>query len=210
MAVVFTPGEIRQKYDQAAAWYDRVEGILEILGIGRLRRELLRRAPGEALEVAAGTGKSFQHYPRMRRITAVDLSPGMLRVARRRASRLKLEVAFLGADAEALPFPDRRFDTVVSCLSVCTFPDPVAALREMARVCRADGRMLFLEHGRSDRERIGRWQDRHADGHARHLGCHWNRAPLDLVRQAGVTVTVARRTLWGIFHVIEARPGPRP
>lgn len=204
MAASFTSGEIRQKYDRAAAWYDRAEGALEVLGVGRLRRELLRRASGKVLEVAAGTGKSFRHYPRGCRVVAGDLSAGMLRIARERADGL--EVTLLGADVAALPFPDGRFDTVASCLSLCTYPDPAAALREMRRVCRAEGRMLFLEHGRSDRARIGRWQDRRADGHANCLGCHWNREPLELVRQAGLRVIAARRTFFGVFHVIEAAP----
>jgi ubiquinone/menaquinone biosynthesis C-methylase UbiE len=109
-------------------------------------------------------------------------------------------------DAESLAFPDHTFDTVVSSLTVCTFADPVAALREMARVCRADGRILLLEHGRSDREWLGRWQDRRADRHAKALGCRWNREALELIRQAGLAVIAARRVFFGIFHVVEAKP----
>ena len=114
-------------------------------------------------------------------------------------------------DAESLAFPSHTFDTVVSALTVCTFANPVAALREMARVCRADGRLLLLEHGRSDREWLGRWQDRRADRHAKTLGCRWNREPLELVRQAGLGVIAARRVFFGIFHVLEVKPtSPAP
>jgi hypothetical protein len=78
----------------------------------------------------------------------------------------------------------------------------------MARVCRTDGRVLLLEHGRSDREWLGRWQDRREDSFAKQLGCHWNRKPLDLVRKAGLKINNSRRVFFGIFHHIEAVPGP--
>ena len=198
--------EIRQKYNTFAPWYDLLEGIPELLGLRKLRRELLQRASGSVLEVAAGTGKNFHYYPQTCEITAVDLSPAMLKRARRRADRLGLPIPFLIMDGEALAFPDQSFDTVVSSLTLCTFPDPIAALREMARVCRVDGRILLLEHGRSDREWLGRWQDRRADRHAKPLGCRWNREPLDLVRQAELTLITSRRYFGGVFHLIEATP----
>ncbi len=79
-------------------------------------------------------------------------------------------------------------------------------LREVARVCKADGRILLLEHGRSDREWLGSWQDRRADRHAEKLGYRWNREPLDLARQAGLNLIAAQRIFFGIFHVLEAQP----
>lgn len=131
----------------------------------------------------------------------------MLSVTRKRAAKLSLDVSFLLADAEALPFPEKSFDTVVSSLTTCTFPNPVAALREMARVCLPQGRILLLEHGRSNREWLGRLQDRRADRHARQLGCHWNREPLELVQEASLNVVEAQRVFFGIFHEIQAEPG---
>jgi ubiquinone/menaquinone biosynthesis C-methylase UbiE len=208
MAATFTSQEISQKYDQFARWYDWVEGIPDLLGISRLRRRLLRRASGKVLEVAAGTGKNLKFYHSDCRIIALDLSLEMLNIARKRATKLALNISFVLGDSEALPFPDKSFDTVVSSLSACTFPNPVAALREMARVCRSDGKILLLEHGRSDREWLARFQDRHADQFAKPLGCHWNREPLNLVRQAGLGINEARRTFFGILHQIEAVPGP--
>lgn len=203
--------EIRQKYEKFAHWYDLIDGIPEVLGVRRLRRRLLQRASGRVLEIAAGTGRNLRHYPKHSTITAVDFSLAMLKVARIRADRLGLTIPFLVMDAENLAFHDRCFDTIVSSLTVCTFPDPSAALREMARVCRPNSRILLLEHGRSDVEWLGRWQDRRADRHAKALGCRWNREPLDLVRQAGLTLIAAQRTFFGIFHLLEAlSPGPTP
>jgi ubiquinone/menaquinone biosynthesis C-methylase UbiE len=140
------------------------------------------------------------HYPDGARVTAVDLSPAMLRKARRRGARRASVM-----DAGLLALPGAAFDTVVSTLGTCTFPDPVAAIREMRRVCRPGGRILLLEHGRSSHPRVAAYQDRTAPGHAKYLGCWWNRDPLETVRLAGVEPYATRRMLLGIVHVIEAR-----
>lgn len=195
-------------YNRFARWYDWVEGIPDLLGVSRLRRILLRRASGRVLEVAVGTGKNLPSYPSDCRITGLDVSSEMLNVARKRARELSMNVSFLLGDAETLPFRDRSFDTVVSSLSTCTFPNPVSALREMARICKPTGRVLLLEHGRSDRERLGHWQDRHEDSFAKQLGCHWNREPLELVRLAALKLYNSRRVFFGVFHQIEAVPEP--
>ncbi len=200
----FTTEEIKQKYDERASEYALFERVREILGVVKLKRRLLRRAFGDVLEVAVGTGANLPHYPRGCRITAVDASPVMLKMSEERAGKLGLDVAFRLADAEALGFPDASFDTVVSSLSLCTFPDPVAALGEMERVRRPDGRILLLQHGRSDVGWLGRLQDRSEEAHAEQLGCHWNREPLELLRRAGLRPTSARRAFLGIFHEIEA------
>jgi ubiquinone/menaquinone biosynthesis C-methylase UbiE len=207
MAVKFTSQEISRKYDGFARWYDWIEGIADLLGVRRLRRSLLERASGRVLEVAVGTGKNFHHYPPDCRMTAVDVSSEMLNVARKRAAKISVDTSFSLADAEALPFADGCFDTVVSSLSACTFPNPAGSFQEMARVCRTDGKILLLEHGRSDRDWLGRWQDRHADQFAKPVGCHWNREPLELAKQAGLKIIKSRRSFFGIFHQIEAEPG---
>ena len=198
--------EIRQKYEKFARWYDLMEGVPEVLGVRRLRHRLLQRASGKVLEIAVGTGRNLRYYPKTCKITAVEFSEAMLEVARNKAARLGLTIPVLVMDGEALAFTDQCFDTVVSSLSLCTFPDPTTALREMARVCRADGRILLLEHGRSDREWLGRWQDRRADRHAKALGCRWNREPLDLVRRAGLKLVTTQRLFFGIMHLLEAMP----
>jgi ubiquinone/menaquinone biosynthesis C-methylase UbiE len=201
-----TTEEIQHQYNAFAPWYDVVEGLPELLGVRHLRRALLQRASGTTLEVAVGTGKSLRYYPPSCQLTAVDVSVAMLRIARQRAARLGLCATFHVMDAEHLAFPDQYFDTVVDTLALCTFPDPLAVLREMARTCKPEGRLLLLEHGRSDRDWLGKRQDRWAERHAKKLGCWWNREPLALVQQAGLRVIAARRTFFGIFHVMEARP----
>jgi ubiquinone/menaquinone biosynthesis C-methylase UbiE len=209
MAVRLTIPEVSQKYDRFARWYDWVEGVPDLLGVSRLRRRLLRRTYGRVLEVAVGTGRNLPYYRPGCRIIAVDLSREMLNVARRRAATLSMDISFLVGDAEALPFSDHSFDTVVSSLSTCTFPEPVIALQEFARVCRTGGKILLLEHGRSDREWLGRFQDRRADRFAKQLGCHWNREPLELTKSAGLKMVKSQRSFFGVFHRIEAETGAR-
>jgi ubiquinone/menaquinone biosynthesis C-methylase UbiE len=206
MGVEFTSQEISEKYNQFARWYDWIEGIPDLLGLSKFRQRLLRRASGNVLEIAVGTGKNLKFYRRGSRVIALDLSREMLNVARKRAAKLSIEVSFLVADAEALPFSDKSFDTIISTLSSCTFPNPVSAFREMARVCKPSGRMLLLEHGRSNRERLARFQDRHADQFAKPLGCHWNREPHAIAREAGLKILNAQRLFFGVFHLIEATP----
>lgn len=199
--------EIRRKYDKLARAYALINPIEEIMmGTRKRRRALLQKSSGKVLEIAAGGGANFPCYHLDCDITAIDFSPAMLDIARKKAAKSGLNVKFLVMDAESLEFPDNSFDTVVSSLTLCTFPDPITALREMARVCRRDGQILLLEHGRSDREWLGRWQDRNAEKHAKHVNCNWNREPLELVKEAGLKVMESNRYVFGMLHAIVAKP----
>jgi ubiquinone/menaquinone biosynthesis C-methylase UbiE len=190
--------DLQSKWDRASRWYDLAVVPLEVLIFRRLRSRLVKSAVGRVLEVAAGTGSNLTHYPSGVDIVTVDLSPAMLAKARARGAS---KVAVV--DAGRLAFREGSFDTVVSTFGTCTFPDPVEAIREMRRVCRPGGRILLLEHGRSNRPGIAAWQDRRAEKYAAHLGCWWNREPLENARRAGLEPRVATRTFLGMVHVIQ-------
>lgn len=203
--------EVRSAYDRFAPWYDLLEAVPDrLLGVARLRRALAQRARGRVLEVAVGTGRNLRYHPSGHDLTAVDLSPGMLDRARERAGELHRPVRLALMDTERLGFRDGSFDTVLDSLALCTYPDPVRALREMSRVCRPGGRVLLLEHGRSERDLLGRWQERHDRLLVESVGCHWAREPRHLAEEAGLGVTSVDRRLLGIFQLIEAKPAPRP
>ncbi len=198
--------EITQSYNKHARWYDILEQIPEFLGVNRIRKKLFRKASGKVLEVAAGTGNNLSHYPKNCKLTLIDLSAAMLEIASQKARKQGLEVSIREMDAERLEFPDNTFDTVVDSLSLCTLTQPVQALQEMARVCRPSGRILLLEHGRSSREGLARWQDRRAVNHAKRFGCNWNRDILSLVGEANLEIASSRQYFFGVFHAIQVKP----
>ncbi len=199
-------GRIQKQYNAFAKWYDLTDGLAGYLGLRRLRRRLLAKASGTVLEIAVGTGLNLPRYQHDMDLTAIDLSQEMLARARKKAAKLKMHIDFAIMDGELLGFPDSHFDIVVESLTLCTFPDPVVALREMERVVKPGGRILLLEHGRSDRPRLGRYQDRRAAKHAQVLSCNWNREPQELVAQAGLRIKSAQRSFFGIFHLLEVEP----
>ena len=169
-------------HDRTAPAYRRSAWVREtVFGVGQLRRQLFAQATGQVLDVGCGYGANFAYLPNAAQITGVDFSPVMLELARTHAAQLGRDVTLVAGDAEALDFPDASFDTVISALSTCSFQHPITALQEMQRVCKADGQILLLEHGRSTWEWIGRYQDHYVDAMIAQGGCHWNHEPQHLV-----------------------------
>ena len=197
--------EIRAAYAECAQWVDRFDWLNRRL-TGRYRRRLFGGADGRVLDVACGTGANFPYLPHTAALVGVDISPEMLAKARDRLERLEVEGTLEQMDAQALEFDEDSFDTVISSLSTCTFPDPVVAIEEMARVCKPLGRILLLEHGRSDFRPLARFQDWRADAHYATAGCRWNQEPLELVSNVGLPVREASTHVLGIITLIETHP----
>ena len=122
-------------------------------------------------------------------VVALDPSPVLLRLANKRISDALVSVSLLQASAEQLPLADAAFDTVVMTWTLCSIPDPVAALSEMRRVLKPGGQLLFVEHGLSPEPGVARWQRwltpcwSHIGG-----GCHLNRKTDDLIGAAGFSL----------------------
>lgn len=180
-----------------ASCYDRALKASEENGLGDLRRALLTAARGRVVEIGAGTGVNLDLYgEEVEDLTLVEPDPHMGAKLRERlagravgpdpspsnagdmtaAGPAPPPARLVSAPAEAIPFPDGAFDTAVATLVLCTVPDPVAAIAELARVLKPAGRLLFIEHVRSASRGSARWQDRFekpwrfmADG------CHCNR-----------------------------------
>jgi ubiquinone/menaquinone biosynthesis C-methylase UbiE len=203
-----TATQIQNAYDEIASQYEkRVWFDQHILGVARLKKKLLSKASGKILEVACGIGSNIPFLPVGSEVTAVDLSPRMLEVAKENATKHGLNIHLAVMDAEHLDFPDGSFDTVVSTLSTCTFPNPIKALQEIQRVCRPNGLILLLEHGHSSIPWLANYQDRNEYQHYEdHAGCRWNQDPLDLIQSAGIKVLRSKRDILGMFHSIEAIP----
>ena len=181
--------QVRRRYDEMARNW-RMLGIIDwLIMVKRLRKQHFAKASGAVLDVGCGTGENFEFLTGAGPITALDLSTEMVEEASRRAGQLRREVSLLAGDAQRLPFPDDRFDTVVSAFSSCTFPDYAAAFREMDRVTRPGGRILLLEHGRSSVGLIARRQDRNLERVCERSACRNNRDVLADLAQAGLEPT---------------------
>jgi ubiquinone/menaquinone biosynthesis C-methylase UbiE len=169
----------------AAALYDRILAPYEKSWFGDRRRHLLQKAGGTVLEIGGGTGVNLPCYSGVERVVFTDPDRHMLRQATRKLDRAGVPVCFSQAVAEALPFADNSFDTVVATLVFCTVESPRKSLEEIRRVMRPEGRMLLLEHIIGEGARA-KWQNRLTPVWSRiAIGCHLNRDTVTQVRKAG-------------------------
>lgn len=174
-----------------AAMYDRMMARTERDGLSARRAALLTQATGDVLEIGGGTGANLTHYGEgVASLTVAEPEAPMARRLQAHIAERRPGTRLVQAPAEQLPFDDDSFDTVVSTLVLCTVGDQPRALRELRRVLRPGGRLLFIEHVRSDDPRLAKWQDRLLGLNVRMgHGCHCNRATLDGIRAAGFQVT---------------------
>ncbi len=153
----------------------------------KTRVEALAPARGRVIEIGFGSGLNLAHYPdRVESITGVEPNEGMRDRAERRIAASRILVEIVAGRAESLPSPDSSFDTAVSTLTLCSVADPGRVLGELYRVLREDGRLLILEHGRSEEPRVARWQNRlNPIQKIVGCGCNLNRPIQSLVESAG-------------------------
>ena len=168
--------------------------------------------PANPLPTPTRTGRNFVYYPKGTKLTATDCSPAMVEVARSKAGECEASsVDVRVEDVQArkgMGFKSGSFDTVVDTFGLCSYEDPVAALREMARVCkRGDqrGRILLIEHGRSESHAwLTNILDKHARPHAAKWGCYWNRDIVGIVKEAGLTIVQRHEFHFGTTQLIVA------
>jgi ubiquinone/menaquinone biosynthesis C-methylase UbiE len=190
--------------------YDRyllptlIDLLCGIKPVQRQRAKLVPRAQGRVLEIGIGTGRNLPFYDKTRLSELYGLDPAlqMHPKARERMHAAGIEVEMLDLPAEKIPMPDASFDTVVTTFTLCTIPDAVAALREMRRVLKPGGRLLFCEHCNAPDASVHQWQNRLTPLWKPIAGgCHLNRDIPALLREGG-------------FHIEDMEqlylPGPRP
>jgi ubiquinone/menaquinone biosynthesis C-methylase UbiE len=196
----------RQKrvWDKTAPGYDKQIAFFEKNWFAGGREWLCQRARGQVLEVAIGTGRNLPAYPADVTITGIELSPAMLAIARQRATGLGRDVDLREGDAEDLPFEADSFDTVLCALSLCTIPNPVAAVGEMRRVLRPGGRLLLLDHIASTWPPVyaAQWLIERVT--IRTAGEHFTRRQLPLVEAAGFQIVATQRLKAGTIERIHA------
>ena len=178
-----------------AAIYDPMSRASEEAGMREMRHGLLAEAGGSVLEIGAGTGANLAHYDdKVESLVFTEPEPAMLRRLERKASEEAPLATILQAPAEDLPFEDDGFDTVVSTLVLCGVADQRQALREVRRVLRPGGRLLFIEHVRSDDPKLAKTQDRMNGVNKFLVGCECNRATVDTIKAEGFEVDSLEQT----------------
>lgn len=183
--------------EQVPWLYDALCSLLELTGLRRWRGWLVAQARGTVLEVGCGTGRNLPLYPAGQAPIALEIDAAMIATARRRAPG----VLFVQASAEALPFRDGAFDTVVSSLVFCSVPDVPRGLAEVHRVLAIDGALCMVEHVRHRHGLLGWLQDRltptwkWAAG-----GCVLNRDTEGAVTRAGFTLELGSLRAQGIMR----------
>jgi ubiquinone/menaquinone biosynthesis C-methylase UbiE len=200
------------------SWYERtvfnplLETALQRQGVRDMRARVLAPARGDILEIGLGTGMNLPFYPEhVRRLASLSPDAELDPRARARAEERSLDIEHHPGSASGMPFADESFDTVVSTLVLCTVPEPALAVREIARVLRPGGQLLFFEHVVSE-NRLGRGLQRVLDPVMRRIncGCSLLRDTAPTIADAGFTMVTLqeerladmaplyRRVIWGV------------
>jgi ubiquinone/menaquinone biosynthesis C-methylase UbiE len=191
-------------------WYEQhvlpylIDIVCGMKAVRRQRHRVIPLAQGQVLEVGVGTGLNLEHYNRAKVTKVVGLDPGleMLSLAQKRLEKIGVPVELVSLSAEKIPFEAGTFETVVVTYSLCTIPDPVVALKEMRRVLKPGGKLIFCEHGLAPDPSVRRWQNRLTPLWSKLAGgCHLNRDIPVLIKEAGFQPT-EMKTMY--------LPGPRP
>ncbi|KAJ5158438.1 uncharacterized protein N7500_008089 [Penicillium coprophilum] len=230
------PRDVSDRYNTTAATFDAdVELSEKAMGLGKKRRDLVRQARGNVLEVSCGTGRNLPFYELgerrgtdadgratvlgCRSVNFVDLSPQMVAIAKEKFEKLypAFPAVFKACDAGAVSPADLQrsgakeepvyFDSIVQTMGLCSMPDPVATLRHLGSVTEPkSGRILLLEHGRSYYDWVNRILDNLAPAHADRHGCWWNRDIGEIVRESGLEIVEEKRWHLGTTWRYVLRP----
>lgn len=237
-----TPADVSDRYDKTAPGYDDQVALGEwFMGLGKRRKELIRMARGDVLEVSCGTGRNMHYYQLgekrgldehghsqvqgCRSVTFVDLSAPMVEIARQKFRELYpgFEKAVFRTDdartmttctqeektddAKEWRYQRPHFDTVLETMGLCSTPDPVGLLRHLGSITEPQrGRVLLLEHGRSEHGWVNTILDNLASLHADRHGCWWNRDIGRIVEESGLEVVEIQRYHLGTTWRVVLRP----
>lgn len=203
---------VAKKYD------DELKSDEFVMGIYLLRRALIFfHARGTVLEVAAGTGRNLDYYSpkHVEKVFILDSSDQMLLEAKQKIQQKRQQQTLVFetrvGDASNLTsyYADNSFDTVVDTFGLCSFDDPVAVLKQIQRVCKPDGKILLLEHGRSNSyQGISNYLDKQADTHAKNWGCVWNRDIEQIIRDSGLHIEILHHFHFGTTYYMVCRTMP--
>ena len=197
---------VLSKYDRISPIYDLMEAPVELFLFRKWRRAVLSDLHGSVLEVGTGTGKNLEYYPKDCKVTAIDISPKMLKHAKKRMAGMD-NISLQVMDAELLAFADNSFDYVITTFVLCSIPNPVAALREMRRVCKPDGVVINLEHMRSSNRMLTFLENVLNPISVFFMGVNLNRKTVENIKKAGLSVVEEKHlALRDVFRLIRSKP----
>ncbi|WP_330948524.1 class I SAM-dependent methyltransferase [Virgibacillus sp. MG-45] len=199
--------KIKNRYNRVSRIYDSMDKMIK----ESWRKDLLKNVKGNVLEVGIGTGANLPFYHNDIYLTGIDFSPGMLKHARKKAKTLSLpyQINLLEMDAQQMEFPDNTFDYVVATCVYCSVPDPVKGLREMGRVCKPDGKIILLEHMRSENEVVGKMMDLVNPITVSMWGANINRRTLNNINKASLIIEQKEDLFYSIVRKFVVKPNKK-
>ncbi|WP_414839255.1 class I SAM-dependent methyltransferase [Carnobacterium sp. TMP28] len=199
--------KIKNRYNRISKIYDVLEGPMEAMTKSAWNEKLMDAIEGKkVLEVGVGTGKNLLFYPDNVEIIGIDFSEQMLKKAIQK-TKGKEAITLIEMDAQKMSFADDTFDTVVTSCVFCSVPDPVEGLKEIRRVCKPNGKIVMLEHMRSQHRLVGKVMDAVNFIPLHTWGANINRKTLENIVKAGFKEEqIETQDLWSdIVKLIEIR-----
>jgi ubiquinone/menaquinone biosynthesis C-methylase UbiE len=204
--------KIKKRYDRVAPVYDSLEYLMEKGKMGDWRQNLWQRVEDKIdkdnmrlLEAGVGSGKNIEYYLDDLEIYAIDFSPKMIQEAEKKAKKYNREVKLLEMDIQDLNFEDNNFDLIVTSCVFCSVPDPVKGLKELKRVLKKDGRIIMLEHMRSQNELVGKLMDLFNWVSLYTWGANINRKTIENIEKAGLKLVEVNDLMSDIVKEIELK-----
>ncbi|MBR9690680.1 class I SAM-dependent methyltransferase [Candidatus Woesearchaeota archaeon] len=197
----------KKRYDRFAGFYDGMEVLVEKRLFKRLRKSTISKLAGNILEIGVGTGKNLPYYNSKAKVTGIDLSPKMLERAREKSRKLNLKIKLLEMDAQKLKFKDNTFDYVVGSFVLCSIPGPVKALKEIKRVVKPKGKIIFIEHVLSKHKLIALLEHLHNPITSRLFGFNMNRDTRKNILSSGIHIeTDEQLAFFDVFRRFICKP----
>lgn len=192
---------ISKKFDRQAILYKK-EHDLGILS--KWRKTIIPYAHGSVLELAVGAGSNFPYYQGDIHVTAIDISPNMLKKAKLTGELAQLDSALILGNVETVQFAENQFDTIVSTLSFCGYENPQNVLNKVYYWLKPGGTLLLFEHGMSSLQIIKCMQSKFDSLAKAMIGCHQNREIMKMIQRFPLQMETHYSFLQGIFHVVRA------
>lgn len=187
---------VKRKYNRISHVYNWMDKMIK----AEWRKQLLNDLHGNILEVGIGTGSNIKYYPNGIHLTGIDFSPGMLKYARREAKNVSFPIRLIEMDAQKMKFENITFDFVVATCVYCSVPNPIKGMEEMKRVCKPNGRILLLEHMRSENPILGKVMDLLNPLVVGTYGANINRRTMTNIDKAGLKVEKEEQLLGTIMR----------